>query len=378
MPRFLTPTGLSAALAVVAVSPFVAAADPRPGQLVVTREHLLKQYGGTKESEESVAKGLAWLVKQQKKDGAWAFDNGGDQAAATGMALLPFLGAGFTHKAGKGNTHQETVARGVAALLKMQKADGTFSANTYANAFAVIALCEALDRTGDKALLAKPGQASVDAIQKGQGANGSWGYKYGDEGDTSVVGWQVQALHAARICKDLKVDAKVLERAAKFLDTVASKPKGGEEACLFGYRQPGPRASLTAVGLLCRHHLSGWGLKSAGLRDGMTYLLKEHPPGEKEPFDVYYYYYATQVARARGGDPWAKDWNPKMRDLLVSKQVNAKEKPDIDGSWDKDGTWVGDHCGRLGTTAFAVLTLEVYYRHLWWNTGGGLEDLDRK
>ncbi len=351
------------------------------GRGPASRDPLLKTGGGNTQSEAAVAKGLAWLAKQQKKDGGWAFDNGGDKAAATGMALLPFLAAGQTHKAppGKDNKYKETVTAALAALLKMQKSDGSFSANTYANAIAVVALCEAFGMTGDKAQLLKPCQAALDHIAKGQGANGSWGYKYGDEGDTSIVGWQVQALHSGKMCKELKVDPKVMEKAMKFLDTVASKPKGSSVACTFGYRNPGARPSLTAVGLLCRYYLNGWGPNSPGLRDGVDYLISSHPPDDSQPFDMYYYYYATQVAHFREGEEWAKKWNPKMRDMLIAKQLKEPGKPN-DGSWDKDTTWIGDSCGRLGTTAMAVLTLEVYYRHLpLYNRGtGGKDVLDGK
>lgn len=351
------------------------------GRNAATRDALLRTGGGNKESEAAVANGLAWLYRMQKKDGSWQYDNGGDKAAATGMGLLPFLAAGQTHKGtGKDNKYKDTVAAALSALLKMQKSDGSFSGNTYANAIAVVALCEAFGMTGDKALLLRPCQAAVDLIQKGQGANGSWGYKYGDEGDTSIVGWQIQALHSAKMCKELKVDPKVMEKAMKFLDSVASKPKGSSVNCLFGYRTPGPRPTLTAVGLLCRYYLNGWGSNSPGIRDGAEYLLKEHPPADNKEFDMYYYYYATQVLHYREGDEWAKEWNPKMRDMLIAKQVKDKAKPMVDGSWDKDPTWIGDSCGRLGTTAMALLTLEVYYRHLpLYNRGtGGLNELDRK
>ncbi len=351
------------------------------GRSSATRDALLKTGGGNRESELAVAKGLAWLARVQKKDGTWAFDGGGDRAAATGIGLLPFLAAGQTHKGtGKDNKYRDNVTAAIASLLKMQKSDGTFSTNTYANAIAAVALCEAFGMTGDKALLLKPCQNAIDHIQKGQGGNGSWGYRYGDEGDTSIVGWQVQALHSAKMCKELKVDQKVLEKAMKFLDSVASKPRNSSVACTFGYRQPGARPSLTAVGLLCRYYLNGWGPNSPGLRDGVDYLIKEHPPEEKQPFDMYYYYYATQVAHFREGEEWAKQWNPKMRDMLVKKQVNDVNKPQVDGSWDKDDTWIGDSCGRMGTTAMAVLTLEVYYRHLpLYNRGtGGKNELDGK
>lgn len=354
--------------------------DAMKGRNAGTRDALLRTGGGNKESEAAVANGLAWLARMQKKDGSWQYENGGDKAAATGMGLLPFLAAGQTHKPGKDNKYKENVTAALSALLKMQKSDGSFSGNTYANAIAVVALCEAFGMTGDKALLLRPCQAAVDLIQKGQGANGSWGYKYGDEGDTSIVGWQVQALHSAKMCKELKVDPKVLEKAMKFLDTVASKPKGSSVNCLFGYRSPGARPTLTAVGLLCRYYLNGWGSNSPGFRDGAEYLLKSHPPTETQEFDMYYYYYATQVLHYREGDEWAKDWNPKMRDMLIKKQVKDKAKPAVDGSWDKDPTWIGDSCGRLGTTAMALLTLEVYYRHLpLYNRGtGGKDVLDAK
>jgi hypothetical protein len=34
------------------------------------------------------------------------------------------------------------------------------------------------------------------------------------------------------------------------------------------------------------------------------------------------------------------------------------------GSWEPEPGFIGRACGRLGTTALCLLTLEVYYRHL--------------
>jgi hypothetical protein len=353
------------------------------GRSAGARDLMLKSNGGNTESEAAVARGLLWLQRVQKKDGGWEFDSGDHPAAATGLGLLPFLAAGQNHKAPKekDNKYRDVVAAAIAALLKMQKGDGSFSGNSYANAIATVALCEAFGLTGDKTLLLRPCQAAVDHIQKGQGADGSWGYRYGDTGDTSIVGWQVQALHSAKLCKDLKVKDDVLKKAMKFLDSVASKPRGSSVLCGFGYKEPGATPTLTAVGLLCRYYLNGWGPNSPGLRDGVQYLIKEHPPEAKEKYDIYYYYYATQVAHFREGEEWAQKWNPKMRDMLIGKQVKDKNKPNVDGSWDKDDSpWIGDKCGRLGTTAMALLTLEVYYRHLpLYNRGSGaMNDLDRK
>ena len=71
--------------------------------------------GGTPQSEEAVERALHWLAAHQRQDGSWNFNHlseacqhycthPGSEAsttAATGLALLPFLGAGYTHKQGE-------------------------------------------------------------------------------------------------------------------------------------------------------------------------------------------------------------------------------------------------------------------------------------
>lgn len=42
---------------------------------------------------------------------------------------------------------------------------------------------------------------------------------------------------------------------------------------------------------------------------------------------------------------------------------NNSKAADV-GSWPKDNRQIGEPCGKLGTTASACLTLEVYYRYL--------------
>ncbi|MDB5309628.1 MAG: hypothetical protein JWO38_3830, partial [Gemmataceae bacterium] len=50
-----------------------------------------------------------------------------------------------------------------------------------------------------------------------------------------------------------------------------------------------------------------------------------------------------------------------------------KEGAVNNGSWDPDGATIGGTCGRVGSTALSLLTLEVYYRHLplYKRDGGG-------
>lgn len=353
------------------------------GRSGATKSRLLKEGGGNEASERAVGLGLAWLAKQQKSDGGWTYDQGhvAERAAATGMALLPFLAAGVTHKKNKEyeqKNYDQVVQKGLGFLMKLCSPSGAsagkMSGDVYAQAIATIPLCEAYGMTKDPTL--KPyAQAAINYIQRTQGPNGSWGYGNSGNGDTSIVGWQVQALKAAKLSKDLVVDDRVIQRANKFLDLAAA----GSRKSMYGYNDnagAAPGTALTAVGLLCRYYVSEWGPVHPGMIDGVGGLMKNGPkyPANGKPTSVsnmYYYYYATQVVHFFEGDDW-KTWNegPKqadgtrkggMRDWLVQSQIKTDTNS---GSWDPEGGTIGGSCGRLGTTAMCLLTLEVYYRHL--------------
>ena len=145
-----------------------------------------------------MALALAWLAKQQNNTGGyWEYDGiaKSNRIAATGMCLLPFLAAGETHKSAK--KYKATVAKGLDYLKEQIKQSGEFprlrqGQYMYAHAIGTVALCEAAGMTKDESLKLVARRA-VDYIIKAQAGNGSWGYEAGTEGDTSIVGWQVQA-----------------------------------------------------------------------------------------------------------------------------------------------------------------------------------------
>ncbi len=352
------------------------------GRSAATRDKMVSKNGGSKDSELAVGRGLAWLAKQQKSDGSWVYDGSHKEEliASTGMALLPFLAAGQTHKQSKDpkdNKYTKTVQAGLAYLIKMMKPDGSFkgAGNMYSHAIGAIALCEAFGMTSDKSWLQKPAQAAINYIMAAQGVNGSWGYQAKSNGDTSIVGWQLQALQSAKLCKDLVVRKDVIEKASKFLDTVAQ----GSQKATYGYASPGAGPTTTAVALLCRYYVDGWGAQHPGMNAGVDFLVKTWSPEKAKSYDMYYYYYATQVMHFFEGDTWQK-WNAAMRDMLIGLQVVDNSKPATFGSWDPDkAAWMGSGCGRLGTTCTCLLTLEVYYRHLPLarRDNAGLKELER-
>lgn len=326
------------------------------------RKALVGKYGGTAATESSVEGGLAWLARNQQRDGSWSlkgpYSDGGpveNLAAATAMALLAFQGAGNTHLAGD---YQEQVANGWKALLKLQKPNGDFyngdvpNQQLYTHGQATIAVCELYGMTKDKAFRDPAARAVAYALQA-QSPEGGWRYYPGQDADTSVTGWYVMALQSA-LMAGLEVPEENLLRIGKYLDSVQL-----DDGSRYVY-QPLQQATptMTAEGLLCRQYL-GWKRDDSRLLSGVEYILS-HPVDPAENYDVYYWYYAAQLTHHMEGNAWDR-WNDTMRTVLPTLQVTkGKER----GSWEpKPDRW--SHLGgRLYVTCFSIYSLEVYYRHL--------------
>jgi hypothetical protein len=332
--------------------------DGRTGAL---REKLLAAEGGTQESEAAVVRGLIWLARHQQGNGRWKLDgpfpdkgNANDEAA-TGLGLLPFLGAGKTHKLDSNNTYKMVVDKGLRHLLSIQdKRTGAFSRDMYAHALCAMAISEAYGMTQD-AELKKPAQMALNFIVAAQHAGGGWRYAPGQDGDTSVTGWQVMALKTG-LAAGLDVPARTFRKAQDYLYAVVDEKTEG-----YGYTDGRPTKSMTAVALLCRQFLQGWSSANPRLIKGVDNYIKANPPKENIK-DVYYYYYAAQVMHHYGGDDW-KNWNKANRDLLINTQDKDPKRPEAFGSWTPAGDQWGVTGGRLMVTSLNILSLEVYYRH---------------
>lgn len=332
------------------------------GRDLEARARRAKISGGSEPSEDAVELGLKWLAAHQRLDGSWRLNlkntpckgqcqHSGTRestSAATGLALLAFLGAGYTHETGP---YQDEVERGIHYLqskVRINKFGGSLAEPTmYAHAIGTMAIGEAFAMTGDASLQSTL-ESLMDYTIAAQADDGGWRYNVQQPGDMTVTGWQIMALKSCELA-GLTVPEEVWNKVEKFLDS-----KQANYGATYGYIKPGDDPTPTAIGLLARMYL-GWRRGGLPLDQGAQ-LIAERGPSET---DIYFDYYGTLVLHHLRDSKWEK-WNEQMRDYLVATQDQRGHQR---GSWhfhDKHGS-VG---GRLYTTAMAIMILEVYYRYL--------------
>ena len=353
------------------------------------RTTLAQRSGASLASERAVERALEWLANHQDTDGRWdggtiKFRDGhvaadddtftvhcppGDicfgecyygeaDTALTGLSLLAYLGAGYTHVDGK---YADVVGRGINFLRQSQKADGdlrgaSLNVGMYCHAMATLALCEAYALTGDPTLRL-PVERGVSFLVASRAVDGmAWRYSPGAaSGDTSILGWVVMVLKSAKTV-GIPIAQTIQSGIVSWLKLIASGRSGGLAQYL-----PGGAAkvtpTMTAEAWACRQFLELGGPGPASDEAAASLLAN---PTDRGAFNVYYLYYGTLAMYQHGGAAWTA-WNARVRDQVVSLQQTSGHKA---GSWDPDSSPYGTHGGRIYCTALATLTLEVYYRFL--------------
>ncbi len=332
------------------------------------RAQAMMMNGGKKESEEAVLRGLRWLVKNQSPNGSWGKGTSQTIAAMTGFGLLSFLGHGETPVSAEfGATVQKALdwmnTNGAKKAGRLSMEDTFSQQGVYAHGIATYGFAEYYTMTKDERVVDVLKQA-VTHIVKGQSSDGSWRYSYSEanHADTSVTGWQIQALKAAHLT-GLNIEGvdAAMDKAMLYLKSVQG-PKGG-----FGYKSKADGYSLTGVGVLCTYFWKQ--SKDDSVRKGIEFMMDQtkstFPVDYKgDKADLYAWYYNTQACLMVGGAAW-NTWNRLFQEQIVKNQ-NA------DGSWPPvAGKSAGgemqrdpEGSGPFYRTNLCILMLEVYYRYM--------------
>ena len=236
----------------------------------------------------------------------------------------------------------------------------------YEHAIAVYALAEAytlcVKSFGENiSQLEEAVIASGQFLIDNQNSDGGWAYSYVKDGghtDTSIVGWQLQALKA---CKFTGLDFKNIDRTARKALSFMESKQGSTGA--FGYNSTKIRhdgTTLTAVGALCFQIWDSSANKNARRAVEFVDQNIKLDWDSKEHADLYGHYYAVQVMINHGGNEWKK-YNKLFRDEVLKNQ-------------NEDGSYKQVQAGhQLGgrkelavhyRTCLATLMLESYYRFL--------------
>ncbi len=298
----------------------------------------------------------------------------------TGLALLAFLGAGYTNRSE--GPLGKAVARAAAWVSGQQDADGAFGARGDAgfgadHVLATLAMSELYGMTGSRRF-AEPARRAVDLVRRAQLPGGAWPTNLdGTSPDDGLTFWAAFALFSPLAIDEAdrqagKPPSFGLDRASvvdalAHLDGVLAR--GGDAPGLTlapwggrGTVASSPHGLLAGVTLL-RASLVGDARTHEGLRAAAERLAsspwRATPDGSAT--DIVRAYLTTAALFRVGGPSWAA-WERSMATPAWRTQRLDGTTGDARGSWDPVGPGAADG-GRVFMTALHVLVGEISYRY---------------
>jgi hypothetical protein len=379
-------TGLAAGAALTARATFpagaAAAARPTPPKAAAAAAGAGAPAAGPSESlasalspqvwnqvEASLDRALAWLAKQQGRDGSFeAPDNA--QPAATSLAVMAYLSRGHLPGEGPYGGHLD---RGVDFVLRSQQPTGLLAyagadsgsngkTANYNHAIGGLMLTEVYGLT-DRARAAKIKPAILAALaftRRDQtlpktypGDQGGWRYLYSEvrgDSDLSVTSWQLMFLRSARNA-EFDVPKQYIDDAVGYVQRCWDEGQG-----VFYYKKSGSEhrwsRGMVGAGILS---LAMAGQHETRIAQRAGDWLLGHPfrgfGEEVGGGDRFFYstYYCSQAMAQLGGRHW-RQFFPALVNVLLRSQQSS-------GEWPPEPYGNDSMFGNAYTTAMAVLSL---------------------
>lgn len=329
----------------------------------------------------AIRSGIRWLCAHQEKSGRWSTDeffahdpaddqctgpgNPGFDTGITALALLALLAQDDPEL-------KEPCTRAADWLCEaLDPATGcvpqTRADYVYCQALVTIALAESYGLLGSPKY-GSSASAALAYLEKQRNHGKAWRYRLeAVENDASVTSWCLAACAAGRdvgvLCKptapgealawlDVVTDPKTGQCGYMERDTVSSRA-GPDHLSAFPPDTNGCASAALHARLLHGLSPTTW---LAELAHGL--VTKELPGIEPRRRDFYLWFHTSMLAGMRTAFGAETKWELGVRGTLLGLQ---QTKGAADGSWNPDDCW-GEHAGRVGATAFNVLSLSGPYR----------------
>lgn len=314
--------------------------------------------GATPRTEKSIERGTRWLLKTMHRNGGCGVDIGQPpDIGCTAMVGLSLLTQGNTPLEGpyQDRSRQvmefllDTVQRmpeGANDITQVTNTQLQSKIGRHAHSFfAALFLSQVAGETRQVRRVRTNLSRLVEAIERAQQADGSWGSGSWAPTLGTVMGWV--SLRAAQFA-GYKVEASAA-KTAKLL--------AGQMLQRIGSQRAGWMHTLyknaTGIRVLYAMGRDEEDAAKKALADVLKLVTKDNTPFTQAGGEEFLaFHLITETMLQKGGDAW-RQWYPVVRDKLIAVQNG-------------DGSWTGHHCitSRTFCTAAAILVLSSPNRYL--------------
>ncbi len=332
----------------------------------------------------ALAKGLAWLVKQQKTDGSWPIEGNESPVTASSFAGLALLAEGSTSAQGAYADQLTKTVNWLTQICQTGERDGLLVNKTeqmagrymIPHSHAVLFLAsvyemEAKDEGGKtvedlinrqrRKEVKKTLERAVAFIVKAQAKNGGWFFTSVQEGhdmDVSLESaWQIQALRAAQQA-GIDVPKATLQKGLAYLEKNTG-PSGGVNYS--SGPRPSERVDVTVAALACTLKPGDYDaeaprkwLKRFSVTSGLNAATFQLLHGAQVVHGLGENGYAKLLGKDNQGMQWSH-YRDRICDGLIGGGGPLAKAQKNDGSWPTRGDGLGTVC----STAVSLIILQL-------------------
>lgn len=307
------------------------------------RKKSISRGGGSHATESAADLNSNWLSTQQSKNGAWLHPSNSilQSNISTCFALLNFLGAGHTDRAGK----YKTIVRNALTYLMANPPE---TEKIYDNALYTMILSEA---SGMGCMNESLKDIAVKSEKKLENLiNNQYSKLKKDvtlnlfpEGIASLT-FSVMALKSAAL-SGINVDKNTLEKLKKLCLLYAS-PKNPPEIC---------------AGILLCLQYTDFERSDPILKELEKKIIQNIPNHLNEGFNELLVYWSSLALFQQGGQSW-KNWQESIFQLIITK-MSKDGSIYANGKYGVYGTGGSSGYSNIDTTSILSSCLEIYYRY---------------